>query len=117
MMRRMSSLFRVTVFSSSRTVNMMVRSRTVNMMVRDGNLCCGSLRFHVLVVFCRRVLLRGQLMLLMFGDGTVFRGEMLRVSVVCSPKTFGKTIFHANSLSEDQGADASPTCVIRSTAA
>jgi hypothetical protein len=69
------------------------------------------------VVFCRRVLLRGQLMLLMFGDGTVFRGEMLRVPVVCSPKTFGKTIFHANSLSEDQGADASPTCVIRSTAA
>jgi hypothetical protein len=115
MMRRMSSLFRMTVISSSRTVNMMVRSRSV--IVHDGNLCRGSLRFHVLVVFCRRVLLRGQLMLLMFGDGTVFRGEMLRVPVVCSPKTFGKTIFHANSLSEDQGAEASPTCVIRSTAA
>ena len=39
----------------------------------------------------------------------------VRVPVVRGPKTFCKTIFHANSLSEDPGADASPTRVIRST--
>jgi hypothetical protein len=100
-----------------RTVSMMVRNRSVSAMVRDGNMGRGALRFHVLVVFCRRVLLRGQLMLFVFGERTVFRGEVLRVTVVRSPKTFGKTIFHAKSLSEDQGADASPTCVICSTAA
>jgi hypothetical protein len=48
-----------------------------------------------------------------FAGGGVSRREMLRVPVVRGPKTFGKTIFHANSLSENADAPASPTQMIR----
>jgi hypothetical protein len=115
-MPRIRNLFRVCAMLRSGTVSVLIGYDAVSVMFGDWMLCRGTLLFHVLVVFCRRVLLHGHLVLLVFGEGTEFRGEMLRVPVVCGPKTFCKTIFHANSLSEDPGADASPTRVIRSTA-
>jgi hypothetical protein len=50
---------------------------------------------------------------MLFAGSVFFHGEMLRVPVVRGPKTSGKTIFHANSLSESPDAHASPTQVIR----
>jgi hypothetical protein len=57
---------------------------------------------HMLVLFSRRGLCRGDRMFVVIRVGTMLRGEMLRVPVVRGPKTFCETIFHAKSLSEDQ---------------
>jgi hypothetical protein len=53
-----------------------------------------------------RVLIRRRVMARVFHRRSLRGVEMLRVPVVCGPKTFCKTIFHANSLSENPGADS-----------
>jgi len=74
--------------------------------------CRGNMVFRVGTVFSSERLFRGRMPL----AGSVFsRSEMSRVPVVCGPKTFGKTIFHAISLSESPDAHVSPTRVIRSS--
>jgi hypothetical protein len=86
--------------------------------MRDSRMMVGTIMmFHVFVVFRRNLRLCGRVVLPLFRSGSLLCCEMLRVPVVRGPKTFCETIFHANSLSEDPGADASPTRVIRSTAA
>ncbi len=106
---------------------------------RSGVMFCSGVLFHSRMQFRRRMMLHMIVLLgrrracrgnrvfrvgTMFGSerlfrermplgGPFFRDEMLRVPVVRGPKTFGKTIFHANSLSESPDAHASPTPVIR----
>lgn len=93
------------------------RGRDVRVM-RDSRMMVGTIMmFHVFVVFRRNLRLCGRVVLPLFRSGSLLCCEMLRVPVVRGPKTFCETIFHANFLSEDPGADASPTRVIRSTAA
>jgi hypothetical protein len=58
------------------------------------------------MVFRGRVLIRRRVMARVFHRRSLRGVEMLRVPVVCGPKTFCKTIFHANSLSENPGADS-----------
>jgi hypothetical protein len=59
---------------------------------------------HMLVVIRSRGLFRGDLVFVVIRVGTMLRGEMLRVPVVRGPKTFGESIFHAKSLSQDQAS-------------
>jgi hypothetical protein len=96
-------------------------------MFRSGMQFRRRMMFHVIVMLGRRRACRGNRVFrvgTVFGSerlfhgrmprgGPFFRDEMLRVPVVRGPKTFGKTIFHANSLSESPDAHASPTPVIR----
>jgi hypothetical protein len=96
--------------------------------LRSNMLFHRTMMLHVVMLFGRQMVCRGNMMLrvgtrfssrrlfrgrMLPGRGDFFRSEMLRVPVVRGPKTFGKTIFHANSLSESPDAHASPTQVIR----
>jgi hypothetical protein len=112
---------------------MMFRRMMLRGMMFRGMMICGMLfrsgmMFHLMMPFRRRVFCRGRMVLrvgtvlggerlfpgeTLFAGGAFFRSEVLRVPVVRGPKTFGKTIFHANSLSESPDAHASPTQVIR----
>ena len=107
---------------------MMFRRMMLRGMMIRGMLFRSGMMFHLMMLFRRRVFCRGRMVLrvgtvlggvrlfpgeTLFAGGAFFRSEVLRVPVVRGPKTFGKTIFHANSLSESPDARASPTQVIR----
>jgi hypothetical protein len=104
------------------------------MMFGSRMMCCSNmlfhwrLMFHVIMPFGRLMVCHGNMVLrvdtvthnerlfrgrMPLAGDDFFRGEMLRVPVVRGPKTFGKTIFHANSLSESPDAHAPPTQMTR----
>jgi hypothetical protein len=83
-------------------------SAVIKMMFRGSRVIDVLLGRSTLIVRVRRFGGR-----MPFAGGGISRREMLRVPVVRGPKTFCKTIFHANSLSENADAPASPTQMIR----